>query len=44
MIKATKSPYVKMLHFLNTSPHYDSKMKPATFEKYKFVKVNNKWT
>jgi len=46
--QSTKTPYdksrVKMLHFLNTSPNYDSKMKPATFEKYKFVKVNNKWT
>lgn len=46
--QSTKTPYdksrVKMLHFLNTSPDYESKMKPATFDKYKFVKVNGKWT
>jgi hypothetical protein len=46
--QASKTPYdksrVKMLHYLNTSPNYESKMKPATFDKYKFVKVNGKWT
>ena len=46
--QASKTPFdksrVKMLHYLNTSPNYESKMKPATFDKYKFVKVNGKWT